>query len=351
MARPRSAPLPERDREDRGGGERGERERRDVVDEADERRPSHAPVDDRGREREQQRRAEAEDRRARERADRADGDRALEGRELERERLSSRDERDHGDEPEIVRTGAEEQSAEPRTDADGADRGDEQAQRRHAMVVGLLGAALRPSRASVGAGVTTAACGASPAAAIAGGSGHGGKRLALPVPVASRRGQLDHRVREVGRHLGVLGVRGDDAVAATDLRPVDGDVGRVDELLLVRSVLRERRHAHRDRGADRAARRVRLEHLLGHLPADALGDREGGLPVGLRQQERELLPTEPARHVVLAQLGAHDVGDPLDDGVAGEMAVGVVDLAQQVEVGHDQRQRPVEPVGPRRAPP
>jgi hypothetical protein len=42
------------------------------------------------------------------------------------------------------------------------------------------------------------------------------------------------------------------------------------------------------------------------------------------------------------QLLPEDLGDPLEDGVAREVPVGVVDVAEQVEVGHHQRERPVE---------
>ena len=48
----------------------------------------------------------------------------------------------------------------------------------------------------------------------------------------------------------------------------------------------------------------------------------------------------------MAQLLAEDFGDAAQDGVAGEVAVGVVDIAQQVEVGHDQRHRPLEALRP-----
>ena len=78
--------------------------------------------------------------------------------------------------------------------------------------------------------------------------------------------------------------------------------------------------------------------------ANALGDLHGLLGWRLRQEDRELLAAEAGRHVEVAQLRAKDLCDPLQDGVACEVAVGVVDLAEQVEVGHDQRQRPLEPL-------
>ena len=83
---------------------------------------------------------------------------------------------------------------------------------------------------------------------------------------------------------------------------------------------------------------------LGDGAPDALGDLERLLRRRLGQEDAELLAAEARRHVVVAQLGAEDLGDALQHRVAGEVAVGVVDVAQQVEVGHDQRQRPVEPL-------
>ena len=41
------------------------------------------------------------------------------------------------------------------------------------------------------------------------------------------------------------------------------------------------------------------------------------------------------------------LGDRLQDRVAGEVAVVVVDVAQEVEIGHDERKRPLEPLGAR----
>jgi hypothetical protein len=62
----------------------------------------------------------------------------------------------------------------------------------------------------------------------------------------------------------------------------------------------------------------------------------------LGEQDRELLAAEARRHVVVAQLLAEDICNPAQDRVAREMAEVVVDVAQQVEVGHHHRQRPVE---------
>ena len=85
---------------------------------------------------------------------------------------------------------------------------------------------------------------------------------------------------------------------------------------------------------------------LGDGAPDALGDLERLVRRRLREQDRELLAAEPGRHVVLAELLAEDLRDPGEDRVAGQVPVGVVDVAQQVEVGHDQRHRPLEAARP-----
>ena len=126
------------------------------------------------------------------------------------------------------------------------------------------------------------------------------------------------------------------------LRAVDGEVGLVDELVRVDAVLREPGDAERHGRADRLGRGLDLELALGDGAADPLRDLHRLLGRRLRQEDRELLAAEPRRHVVVAQLLAEDLRDALEDRVAGEVAVAVVDVAQEVEVGHDQRHRPLE---------
>ena len=101
-----------------------------------------------------------------------------------------------------------------------------------------------------------------------------------------------------------------------------------------------RRRSRRSRGSARSRSRPRTR--LGDRAADALGDLERLLRRRLGQQDRELLAAEARGHVVVAQLGAEDLRDAPQHRVAREVAVRVVDVAQEIEVGHDQRHRPVE---------
>ena len=100
--------------------------------------------------------------------------------------------------------------------------------------------------------------------------------------------------------------------------------------------------AERHGSLDRLARRLDLEARRGDRPADALGGLEGLLRGRLGQQDRELLAAEARRHVVVAKLRAEDVRDALQDRVAREMAVRVVDVPEQIEVGHDHGHRTLE---------
>ena len=72
----------------------------------------------------------------------------------------------------------------------------------------------------------------------------------------------------------------------------------------------------------------------------AIGHRV--LVPGFREHDAELLAAEPAGDVEGAELLLEDVGDAAQDRVTGEMAVRVVDVAEQVEVGEEDRQRTLE---------
>ena len=95
----------------------------------------------------------------------------------------------------------------------------------------------------------------------------------------------------------------------------------MDQLVRIGAVLREAGDADRDGRADRLARGLDVERALGDRAADPLRDLECLLGRRLRQEDRELLAAEARRHVVVAELGAEDLCDPLQHGVACEVAV------------------------------
>ena len=108
----------------------------------------------------------------------------------------------------------------------------------------------------------------------------------------------DLRLRDKQR----LGADAEHAVAALELRAVDGEVGLVDQLVGAVSVHRVAGDADRDRRADRLARRLDLEARGGDGGADPLGDLQRLLRRRLRQEDRELLAAEAGGDVVVAKL-------------------------------------------------
>ena len=310
----------EAEHEDARRRKRRERQRADVEEHAVDLLALCAPLDDADRHGEDEGSPGAEERGSGERADGADRDRAV--IELERERLPHADERDHGEQPDHVRGGAEDRADDARGDADGADEPDEHAETQRELKEPRAAGRVRRV----------------PPLLLREHLGDACERL----PVIALLGHGDEPLRAVGRHQQRLGAGAQDAVSPLQLRPVDGEVGLMDERVRVLCVLREAGDADRDGGADRLARRLDVVELLGDGATNALGDLHRLLGRRLGKQDRELLAAETGRDVVVAQFGPEDLGDPLQHGVAGEMAVRVVDLAEQVEVGHDQRQRPLE---------
>ena len=146
----------------------------------------------------------------------------------------------------------------------------------------------------------------------------------------------DQSRRTVGRNEQRLGARTEHAVPSLKLCAVDGEVRLVDQLVRVGAVLREACDADRDGGANGIARGLDVEGALGYRAADPLGDLQCLLWGRLRQEDGEFLAAETCGHVVVPQLGPEDLCDSLQHCVACKVAVCVVDVSEQVEVGHDQ---------------
>ena len=284
-----------------------------------------APLDDRRRRRENERSARPEEGGTRERAHGADRDRASVVH-LDRERLPEADEHDERDQRKVVVAGAEDDAEHARRDADEGDEAHEERQPAREREEPRAVDGVRPRMAPLFRRDQL-----------------DGRRQGLEV-VARLRDRDEPRLA-VDRDGQRLGRRVEDAVSPLELGPVDGEVGLVDELVRVLAVARVGSDADRDRRPDRLARRLDVERALGDLAPDPLGDLERLLRAGLRKENAELLAAEARRHVVVAQLRAEDLGDALEHGIAGEVAVRVVDVAQEVEVGHDQRQRAPEALG------
>ena len=319
-------------REDARGGERSERQRADVEEHLVRPDPLRAPVDDRDRDRDRERGPRPEQRRAGDRADGAQRDRAAADlvADGQRDGLADADERDDREQARDVGRAAEQEPVDARDDAGECSprRRGEPRRRESARKRG-------PCTAS-GRGVDCVR--RSSRRHRLGGTRKGDDVL----PVLGDDGEP---LRAIGGHEQRVVADALDAVPALELRAVDGEVGLVDQLVRVGCVLRETGDADRHGRADRLARGLDLERRLGDGAPDSLGDLERLVGRRLRQEDRELLAAEPRRHVVVTELRPEDLRDSAEHGVPGEMAVRVVDVAEQVEVGHDQRQRPLEAHG------
>src|SRR3954452_21695145 len=133
------------------------------------------------------------------------------------------------------------------------------------------------------------------------------------------------------------------AITAAGLGGVERVVGRADDRGRRVAVGRE----HRDTGRERDPQ-LQPGDRNGPMTdgvADALGGVARSLPAGLRQDDDELLAAVATDHVDLADLIADPVGDLHHHRVAHLVAVGIVDLLEQVEVEHQDGQRAVEPAG------
>jgi hypothetical protein len=124
-----------------------------------------------------------------------------------------------------------------------------------------------------------------------------------------------------------------DAVAARALGFVERQIRLLDELLDARR--RVMADAGADADGDRNARAGRGDDVLGDELAQPLAGRDRAVEGCLRQNQREFLAAQAPDDVGSALLLLQDVGDRLDDLVAGVVAVSVVDPLEEVDVAHE----------------
>jgi hypothetical protein len=123
----------------------------------------------------------------------------------------------------------------------------------------------------------------------------------------------------------------EDAVATFVLGAIERLVGGAQQIALVGAVLRKRRHARRER---RAQRRVGAvvdgDAERGDALAKPLGDLPGVRRAGTREQGAELLVPQAGDKIRLAQTGRELLRHCDEKAVAGLVAVGVADRLETV---------------------
>ena len=79
--------------------------------------------------------------------------------------------------------------------------------------------------------------------------------------------------------------------------------------------------------------------VLANHQADTFRNRMRHFRRGIHQQERKLFTANPCGDVVLAYGVLQDIGDKLNDLVALQMSISVVDTLEVIEIADDNRDR------------
>ncbi len=80
--------------------------------------------------------------------------------------------------------------------------------------------------------------------------------------------------------------------------------------------------------------------------ADGFNMREHLFGGRFRDHDGKLFPAEAAHPIILSGMLFEDIRNANQYLVAGQMTIGVIDIAQQVQVAHDHREGPFKTVGP-----
>src|SRR5256714_12153432 len=140
-----------------------------------------------------------------------------------------------------------------------------------------------------------------------------------------------------------LGVYRDDAILAVSLRLVERLAARGDELLATFEPALHRDYEARGRTHFAAVGRLAGRRL--EVDPQALGELRRPDEIGFRRQQSELLAAVARRQVDLPGARIENRADAPEDGVAGLVAVSVVDALEIVEIDQQRRQRVAHPLG------
>ena len=130
----------------------------------------------------------------------------------------------------------------------------------------------------------------------------------------------------------------DDPVASLNLCLVERDIRFVDQFVAGRSILGETGKPQAHRGVDRGRTADDRKGGVFDCVANALRNFgcRGLICVG--QENGVFFPPKAAGHIFFAHCLHNNLGDPGDHCIPGQMSIGIVDVAQQVQIAHDDRQ-------------
>ncbi|SPF46553.1 hypothetical protein SBA4_3550016 [Candidatus Sulfopaludibacter sp. SbA4] len=127
-----------------------------------------------------------------------------------------------------------------------------------------------------------------------------------------------------------------DAIASAILGTVQGQVGVADEAVGIRNA-RPAAPGSTDTAGDGHRVGAGSEWTGGEGLADALRLEAGSFALAARQQDEKLFAPVASDGVVAADGGFHAARGFAENRIAGEMAVGIVDVFEPVEIDHEQR--------------
>ena len=126
-------------------------------------------------------------------------------------------------------------------------------------------------------------------------------------------------------------VGGRNGISALVLGQIHGSIGHLDKLLRRRAV--QRIAGDTKTGADVFLAQQRIG---GYPPAQFCRQLPGVLHVGLRHQDDEFVSAVTGNDIGTAAIGFEDVADTLENEIAFQVAVKIVDELEAVEVHQDQ---------------
>ncbi len=163
-------------------------------------------------------------------------------------------------------------------------------------------------------------------------------RVAAPAAPGGSSGRVGTRERRRGPSPAPPLHAHTDAVPPLALGLEEGAVGGLVQALGVHHPGAELRHAE---GAGHRDLHVAVAVVEDADAVAQLGGQDRRpLRRGLRRQDRELVPADPRQHLLRPHHLPRQRGHVLEQEVAAQVAVAVVDLLEFVEVEEDQRQRP-----------
>ena len=133
-------------------------------------------------------------------------------------------------------------------------------------------------------------------------------------------------------------------MATLSLGNIERSIRQIDHPFAVVTGRGEVRDTETGPGRDRSVRVIYVDAGIVEAMAQAPGETDSSIQVRIRQEDRELVPTEPGDDVGAAHGGQEGLSDFLEQEISYRVTVGVVDLLEIIEIQENQGQRSPSPL-------